>query len=96
MLKARNLLCLVVLTLRISLTYGNEPPTLTPAQIYENVKPSIVFVEVLRKKTGKWSSGSGVVFEGGQIITNCHVIRDAKKVEVSQGDSVCPPQLGVA
>jgi serine protease Do len=74
------------LILGASTVHGQELPELSPAQAYDFIKPSIVFITVLKKKTGKTHTGSGVVVEDGLVVTNCHVIKDVKKIEVSQGE----------
>ena len=44
------------------------PQILSTAQIFRNISPSITFVET------DISSGSGVLFEGGYVVTNAHVV----------------------
>ena len=44
------------------------PAPLTSAQIFESVSPSIVFIKTVANK------GSGVLIEGGYVVTNAHVV----------------------
>ena len=44
------------------------PAPLTSAQIFESVSPSIVFIKTIANK------GSGVLIEGGYVVTNAHVV----------------------
>lgn len=74
-----------------------SPPTtgLTPVQIYDLSKESVVMVTV------KWESlyglepvsgGSGFVYDGeGHILTNHHVIEDADAIEVTFSDGTTVP-----
>ena len=45
-----------------------EAGTLTPAQIYSVVSPAIAFIQT------SIGSGSGVLIEGGYVVTNAHVV----------------------
>jgi serine protease Do len=83
---ARKIGFAVALVVGGTLAVGEELPTMTAGQVFEFVRPSIVLVEVVKKKTSKRKAGSGtgVIVRGGDILTNCHVIKDAKKITVSQ------------
>lgn len=79
----------VALVLGCNLAFGEAIPAMTAGQVFEFVRPSIVLVEVVKKKTSKRKAGTGtgVIVRGGDIITNCHVIKDATKITVSQGQT---------
>ena len=49
---------------------------LTPAQIFARVSPAVAFVETPTAK------GSGVLIEGGYVVTNAHVVWPFQKVRV--------------
>ena len=53
---------------------------LTPAGIFKQISPSIFFIETL---TG---TGSGVLLEGGYILTNAHVVWPFDKARVVSSD----------
>jgi hypothetical protein len=59
------------------------PAKLTTAQIADRATPSVVIVENFNEDGEKSGQGSGYVFSGdGVIITNYHVIRGAKSLNV--------------
>lgn len=59
------------------------PQKLTTAQIAEKATPSVVMIENFNEDGEKASQGSGYVFSGdGIIITNYHVIRGAKSLNI--------------
>ncbi len=57
-------------TARAAATAEDTPRTahLTPAEIFDRVSPAIAFIE-----TGM-STGSGILIEGGYVVTNAHVV----------------------
>ena len=53
-------------------------------EIFEKAEPSVVRVNVQRTEESIGGVGSGFVFDKkGHIITNAHVVKDAKKVVVT-------------
>lgn len=69
----------VTLTLLSSLATAK-----TPEQIFEQVSPSIVVVDIFDSKDEFLGQGSGVVISTGQVITNCHVAKRGKSRQVRQ------------
>jgi len=68
---------------RPSLLSPPPPTKLTTAQIAEKATPSVVIVENFNEDGEKAGQGSGYVFSGdGIIITNYHVVRGAKSLNV--------------
>lgn len=53
------------------------PPTLSAAEVYARLSPSIAYV------SAGASSGSGVLLEGRLVLTNCHVVWPYEKVRVA-------------
>ena len=52
------------------------PVTLSPAQIFERIAPSVAFIDT------KVGSGSGFLIEDGYVVTNAHVVWPFDKVRV--------------
>ena len=51
--------------------------------IARKIEPSIVHMEAWRGRGGSVSNGSGWIFDAqGHIVTNAHVVRDARRVDV--------------
>ncbi len=65
----------------LSLTATGAPEALTGRQIFAKVSPAIVFIQT------EISSGSGVLIEGGYVVTNAHVVWpfDAARVVFPDG-----------
>lgn len=61
---------------------------MTPVQIFEQVSPSIVVVDILNANGKQIGLGSGAVIGVGQVITNCHVATKGKRLQVRRfGDT---------
>lgn len=56
----------------------------SPTQVFEKASPSIVVVEATDSK-GNGALGSGVALGPGELVTNCHVVRDATAIRVHYG-----------
>jgi serine protease Do len=67
----------------------------TLEQIYQDVSPSVVYVEVSKRQAiGSSLSGSGSGFvwdKTGHIVTNNHVVEGADKIEVTFADGTTVP-----
>jgi serine protease Do len=94
--RALILSCLLV-TLMLGSCTAVESPTPTPttlpsfSEVVKEVLPSVVyiFVEIDTGQSGQFltASGSGVILHSdGYILTNRHVVEDAKRVEVTLQD----------
>ena len=57
-------------------THTPTPAQLSPAEVFEKVSPSIVFIETAA------GTGSGVFLNGGHIVTNAHVVWPFNSVRV--------------
>jgi len=51
-------------------------------RVFQQVAPSVVTILALDEKGRVEGQGSGVVIGAGRIVTNCHVVRDARSVKV--------------
>jgi regulator of sirC expression with transglutaminase-like and TPR domain len=58
---------------------------LTPAQVFDKVKDSIVVVKTLDAKGRLKGQGSGVILPSGKIATNCHVVEGGASYQVGRG-----------
>ena len=58
----------------------------TASEIYEQASKSTVLVLNLDEKGEPQSRGSGVVFTKGNVVTNCHVVKDAGGLKVHSGN----------
>ncbi len=56
----------------------------TPEQIFVQVSPSVVVVDILDAKGKSIGQGSGAVIGAGHVITNCHVAQKGKSLKVRQ------------
>jgi cytochrome c-type biogenesis protein CcmH/NrfG len=58
---------------------------LTPSQVFEAVKDSVVVVKALDFMGKQTSQGSGVLLPDGSVATNCHVIENGLSYQVGRG-----------
>jgi len=65
---------------------------LTPAQVFDKVKDSVVVVKTLDAQ-GKVKQGSGVLLPSGKIATNCHVVKGGASYQVGQGKQLVSATL---
>lgn len=59
---------------------------LTPSQVFDAVKDSVVVIKSLDAKGKQTAMGSGVLLPSGKIATNCHVIKDGIDFQVGRGE----------
>jgi tetratricopeptide (TPR) repeat protein len=65
----------------------------TATEVFEKVSPSIVVVRAYDAKGKDMMLGSGVVWEDGVVVTNCHVVKEAVTVQVERQDRKYPATL---
>ena len=70
---------LLIFMLTVSAARAN-----TPEQIFSQVSPSVVVVDVFNAEGKLIGLGSGVVIGAGQVITNCHVAQEGDNLQVRQ------------
>jgi hypothetical protein len=58
---------------------------LTPSQVFDKVKDSIVVVKTLDANGNLKCQGSGVLLSSGKIATNCHVVEGGASYQVGRG-----------
>lgn len=77
----------------LALIFAILPQTamaLSPSQVFDKVKDSIVVVNTLDAQGEPISRGSGVLLPSGQIATNCHVVKDGVIFQVGSGKNLMP------
>lgn len=60
----------------------------TASEVYEQAARSTVVVENIDAKGKVQTIGSGVVLADGDVVTNCHVVKNAFQLKVRNGDKV--------
>jgi S1-C subfamily serine protease len=65
----------------------------TAGEIYEQAAKSTVVVGNFDAKGKQQSMGSGVVMPDGDVVTNCHVVKDASRLTVRVGKTERPAAL---
>jgi tetratricopeptide (TPR) repeat protein len=66
---------------------------LTPSQVFDKVKDSVVIIKTLDKQGETLGQGSGVILPSGKIATNCHVVEDGVSFLAGRGKSFVPAIL---
>jgi len=66
---------------------------LTPEQVFEKVKDSIVVVMTLDVQGKVKSQGSGVLLPSRKIATNCHVVKGGTSYQVASGKQIVRASL---
>ncbi len=66
--------------------------SLTPSEVFARVAPSVWRVQTLDADGLLQSQGSAVVIAPGRLVTNCHVLAKARRVQVRR-DGAAPPLL---
>ncbi len=69
---------------------------LTPAEVFDKAKDSILVVMVFDENTELRALGSGVVLPSGRIATNCHVIEDGTYFRVGRSNQFVSANLYAA
>ena len=66
---------------------------LTPSQVFDKVKDSIVVVKTLDAQGKLKGQGSGVLLPSGRVATNCHVVEGGISYQVGRGKLFVPATL---
>jgi Flp pilus assembly protein TadD len=66
---------------------------MTPSQVYEQVKDSVVVVKAYDRQGKQVGLASGVMLPSGDIITNAHVVKAGVRYTVGRGKQVVPATL---
>lgn len=73
------------------ITFSAE--ALSPSQVFEKVKDSVVVVKTLDATGKSFARGSGVLMPSGKIGTNCHVVKNGVSFQVGGDKQFVPANL---
>ncbi len=68
----------------VAVTASTAGLALEPDALFAKVSPGIVVVWALDSKGEKTAQGSGIVISTGEVVTNCHVIKQAHTIVIEQ------------
>ena len=83
----------IFLTIALAAWLPSLAFAMTPSQVYESVKDSVVVVKVYDRQGKQTGLASGVVLPSGDIVTNYHVIKAGIRYTVGRGEQVIPATL---
>jgi len=66
---------------------------LTPGQVFDKVKDSVVVVKILDAQGKVKGQGSGVILPSGKVATNCHVVKEGASYQVGRGKQLVSATL---
>src|SRR3989344_8800510 len=66
---------------------------LTPSEVFEAVKDSVVVVKTLDAKGKEKGQASGVLLPSGKVGTNCHVVEGGASFQVGRNKTFIPATL---
>lgn len=66
---------------------------LEPDKLFEKVSSSVVVVWAIDSNGDKSAQGSGIVISPSEVVTNCHVIKEATSIVVEQGKRTSEARL---
>ena len=66
---------------------------LTPSQVFEKVKGSILVVKAQDAQGKHKVQGSGVMLPNGKVVTNCHVLKNGERFQVGRNEQFVPATL---
>ena len=89
MMNLPSVLKLIVAVFFLS-TLPAQVNALTPAQVFDKVKDSVVVVKTLDAQGKVKGQGSGVLLPSGKIATNCHVVEGGASYQVGRGKQLVP------
>jgi len=85
----------VTLVSALGLSLGAAAQSLTPAEMFANISPSVWRVTTYDVDGLPLGQGSAVVVGPEALVTNCHVLRRAKRVAVRQGTKTITASLAL-
>jgi len=92
-LRQHAVLCAVAALGTAALVVSTPAMAKTPSQVFEEVSASVVVVEVYDARGTQIGQGSGVIIAPGEVATNCHVLKDADRLQVRHGQVRHPARV---
>lgn len=83
----------IILVIALAAWLPSIAVAMTPGQVYESVKDSVVVVKAYDRQGKLTGLGSGVMLPSGDIVTNYHVIKAEVRYMVGQGKKGVPANL---
>lgn len=74
-------------------TFAPAVHALTPGEVFQAVKESVVVVKTLDAKGKETGMGSGVILPSGKVGTNCHVVAGGASFQVGRNKTFLPATL---
>ena len=62
--------------------------TLSPKEIFQKYSGRVVEVQAINSKGTVFSKGTGLIWRGTEILTNCHVVEEAYSLKIKRGNEV--------
>jgi cytochrome c-type biogenesis protein CcmH/NrfG len=69
---------------------------LTPSQVFDKVKDTVVVIKSLNAKGEGLGQGSGVILPTGKVATNCHVVKGGARFQAGRDNRFVPATLFAA
>jgi hypothetical protein len=83
----------IILAIVLAALLPSVAVAMTPGQVYESVKDSVVVVKTYDRQGKPVGHGSGVMLPSGNIITNYHVVEAGVRYTVGRGKHIVPATL---
>ena len=83
----------IILAIALAAWMPSLALAMTPSQVYESVKDSVVVVEVYDRQGKQTGLASGVMLPSSDIITNYHIVKAGVRFTVGRGKQVSPATL---
>lgn len=81
---------LLIIAVFVLVILPDQAHALSPDQVFDKVKDSIVVVKSLDAQGRIKEQGSGVLLASGRVATNCHVVASGSSYAVTQGTQMVP------
>lgn len=92
-LRQHAVLCAAAVLGMAALVASTPAMAKTPSQVFEEVSASVVVVEAYDARGTQIGQGSGVIIAPGEVATNCHVLKNADRLQVRHGPVRYPARV---